>query len=133
MQAAKNILCVVIAIAVGMAVMPMYAPMDVTKDHNVDLRDAILLARNITESAEDGKSIKLGLGKSIEAFYVVAKLKHVINSVPEEGYSTQQFKILLPSFSLSCFPPASKQIFEFHPKYQSLTIIPEVPPPRDCV
>jgi hypothetical protein len=130
MQAAKNILCVVIAIAVGMAVMPRYSFENINQDRILDLQDGILVAQEISNVADTLTHMRLSLAKTITVFKAIADIDEVIKPKNDVYSSNPQITFLLTPCYFKSFPLFSLIDSEKNKEFMKISILPEVPPPR---
>lgn len=131
MHAAKNILCIVLVVAINMAVMPRYAFEDISRNGILDLQDGILVAQEIGNVADTSTHIRSGLTKTITIFKAIADIDEVIKPTEDllrSSYPKITF-LISPCFFES-FPLFSFRDSENGKDSKTICIIPEVPPPR---
>lgn len=128
---ARSYISILVAITILLPHLPHFAPEDMSRDGNVDLRDAILLVKHFEDSVATSKTSLKGLDSLINTFHVTSGLTQVIRKGERETISFRDAPCAVSSVSA---------IFQYHlafPKpigrsddFSSFYTRPNVPPPR---
>jgi hypothetical protein len=138
MNIARQIISVMLAVAIVASGLPLFSPEDASRDGMVDLQDAILLVKDLAVTAEKPDSFAASFRKTLSAIAVVAGLKQrTAQDNSDKSAPTKSQSITFPDLTclLSAFQlpsPATSSILygEQISHYRSLTISPASPPPR---
>jgi len=115
-----------------MTCFPINIVEDISRDGNVDLQDVILVVKGVARTVETNQSLKVPVGKAMSVINVAAGLKKVIRTANDKSNALSYYDNLflvsatnvgLPMNKLNYLANAS---FDFH----SVSILPEIPPPR---
>ncbi|CAN2042664.1 Dockerin domain-containing protein [Candidatus Magnetomoraceae bacterium gMMP-15] len=134
MKSTTKICSVILAVMMLLSGIPFFINEDVSRDRNVDLQDVILVIRGVAQTADSSIGFKAEIKRALSVLNVVAGLKSVIKPAKDSNASStflfHDFPFILSSFQI--VPPADNTfyIYESLIHYNSLTILPEVPPPR---
>jgi hypothetical protein len=134
MRALKNIIHIMLILAILSMGLPIYQPGDANRDERVDLADAVLSVQVFERSADDPAAFVESVRDVVSTLYIVAGLKKVIKSertANSNGMAPSlENPYLISSFTFPASSDQSIKILENNIRYQSITIKPLLPPPR---
>lgn len=134
MRLFRNILHLMLALAILSTGLPLYHPADMNRDGEVGLTDAIVSVRQLSLAASGEGAFRDGLENTLTSLSVAAGLKSVIRTGRDPGSETSVPAIsvfMIPSADkFEALPPAALSAADRSLLYHSPMLVPLTPPPR---
>ncbi len=134
MRIAKNILSVILSVALLSTGLPFFSPEDANRDKSVNLEDAILHVRDFARTAETPAAFTSNVKQLIHTLYLIAGLKTNIKPANDAKSLSSLISLNVPYLiSSNTHLPLSNtysQVSEDPFHYESVFLIPTSPPPR---
>ncbi len=131
---ARQFIVLLLLVAFLLPGFPRFAPEDVSRDNEVDLRDNILLVQAFTDAAQTDVHLEGDLRKLLSSLYLTAGLKTVIKAeVPAKLTSTISVDfpcLLIGEFCLADYLPQSFLSISKEKIHSSFLMAPDARPPR---
>ena len=133
MRAFRNIIHIMLAVAILSTGMPVYHPGDANRDDRVDLADAILSVQGVARTAEQPAAFRSRLEEALITLSAVAgfqKVMTVDRSASIAPIYSPDSPYLISAFEFTAPRTAAPVIDQSGPAYRSVTISPDPHPPR---
>ena len=124
---AIHILMILPVLAVGL---PSFCPEDASRDHAVNLQDAILHVKNVVGSAERPAQFGPSVKRAISAFQIVAELDERITPSKDASPTHADTTFLIPSGSPVFVSADATAFFGQTRVFETITTQPATPPPE---
>jgi hypothetical protein len=133
MRAFRNIIHILLVMAILSTGMPLYHPGDANRDDRVDLADAILRVQGVARTAEQPAAFRSRLEEALTTLTALAGFEKVMamdrNASIAPVYSPDS-PYLISAFEFTAPYTAAPVIDRGGPAYRSVTITPDPHPPR---
>lgn len=134
MKKIRNILHIVLMLAIVSAGLPVYHPIDINRDERVDLKDAILHVQYLATSAENPAAFGKGFENALFSMKVTAGLKAAIKADTKSGNTggygaNHNFYLLEAAYNPFIVERTRIEEIKSNPP-QSIANEPIKPPPR---
>jgi hypothetical protein len=135
MRAFRNIIHVVLALAILSTGLPLYDRADMNRDGEVGLTDAIVSVRQLLVRASvDGAAFRDGMENTLNSISVAAGLKSVIRTGRDPGSEAGVFVapifMIASAYIFEAAPPTTLRAANRPLLYNSPMLLPQTPPPR---
>ncbi len=134
MKLFKNILVLILILAMLSTGLPLFSPQDADKNARLDLRDAVLNIQELARTIDNPTEFTTNIKKAISTLHAAAGLKTVIKPQRQTASGNGQVSLDLPAL-ISTFTDSAtlldhRTITEQKLFYISNTISPDSPPPK---
>jgi hypothetical protein len=134
MRLFRNIIHVMLALAILSTGLPLYHSADMNRDGEVGLTDAIMSMRQLSRSATGEGAFRDGMKNTLNSLSVAAGLKTVIRTGRDHGSETSVSALsgfmITSSYKFEVLPPAALCAADRSLLYNSPMFVPLTPPPR---
>ncbi len=131
MQSLRNIIHIVLLLAIVAGGFPAYRPTDANHDERTDLADAILQVRSLSASTNDHRAFKQHLKDAVTTLEMVSGFAKITTLPPRDSFSPQQDSpYLIPRYGVFESSAPAENISDTITFYQSATNSPPLPPPK---
>jgi hypothetical protein len=134
MRLFRNIIHILLALAILSTGLPLYHPADMNRDGEVGLTDAIVSVRQLARAATGESAFRDGMENTLTSLSVVAGLKTAIRTARDPGSETSVSALsvfMIPSSDkFEALAPAALCAADRSLLYHSPMFVPVTPPPR---
>jgi hypothetical protein len=134
MRLFRNIIHIMLALAILSAGFPLYDRADMNRDGEVGLTDAIVSIRQLARAATGEGAFRDGMENTLNSLSVAAGLKSVIRAGRDPGSETSVTALsafmITSSDKFEALPPAVLCAADRSLLYHSPMFVPLTPPPR---
>ena len=132
MQALRNIVHIILVLAIVAGGGPLYHPTDVNRDERTDLADAILQVRALTAAKGDPQAFREHLTDLLATLKVVSGFAKITTLPHKDSFSPQQQEspYLISRYVAPEAPVLAGRITEIPIPCQSAPNSPPLPPPK---